>query len=569
MKNNAYNKRKLRYASTSVALTALIIGAIIALNVIFSAFAARFLWYVDLTPEQLFTLSDACFDLIENGDPTIEGSSSPIEMVEKFRAENAAYNSENSLKKGDAGWRDEELKIEIIFCDEPDALEAELTQKYVYHTALELQDHFPEYIEVKCYDTVKNPSAVARFMKTSLDYVSPTHVIVSCGSEYRKLTLRSFYMFDSTTADTPWAYNAEKKYSSAILAVTRTETPIACVTTNHGETMPSEDFIVTLEDAGYEVLPIDLSTEELPENCRLLVVCDPKADFLVNDGVSTIDEISKIDDFLDATNSMMVFMSPTSPVLVNFEDYLAEWGIVYDRYTDALTGITHPTLISDKSQSLTIDGYTIISEYELQGAGASLTQEMRSGGTPKKVVFKDAMPITYSSHYTLSHFADESTGVAYDYASAYVDGRQREVYDVFSTSGAAEAYANGEVVARASDAEALKLMTLSVERRTTQESNYTTIDESSFVVACGSVEFLSEALIQSQAYGNSDLLLSVGRAVGQEPVPVGLTMTPFADTTIDTITSAEAKQYIVTLTVIPALTALIAGTVIIIRRRNR
>ena len=203
MKSNSFNKRKLRYASTSVALTALIIGAILVVNIIFSALAARFLWYVDLTPEQLFTLSEACFDLIENGDPTIEESSSPIEMVEKFRAENTAYNTQNGLKKGDAGWRDEELMIEIIFCDEPDALEAQITQKYVYHTALELQDRFPEYIDVKCYDTVKNPSAVARFMKTSLDYVSPTHVIVSCGSEYRKIPLRSFYMFDSTTTDTP------------------------------------------------------------------------------------------------------------------------------------------------------------------------------------------------------------------------------------------------------------------------------------------------------------------------------------------------------------------------------
>jgi len=567
MKNSAYNKRKLRYSSVSVLLTALIIAAIIFVNVIFSALAAKHLWYVDLTPEQIFTLSDACFDLIENGDPTIEESASPIEMIEKFRADNAAYNKSNGLKEGDAGWRDEDLMIEIVFCDEPDAIEAQITHKYVYRTALELQDHFPEYIEVKCYDTVKNPSAVARFMKTSSDYVGPTNVIVSCGSEYRKLALRSFYMFDSATTETPWAYNAEKKYSSAILAVTRTETPIACVTTNHGEIMPSEDFLITLEDAGYEVRPIDLSVEEIPEDCRLLVVCNPQADFLVDDGISTIDEISKIDDFLDATNSMMVFMSPTSPVLANFEDYLEEWGLVFDRYTDALTGITHPTLISDKSQSLTIDGYTIFSEYETQGAGASLTEEMRSSG--KEVVFRNVMPIAYSSHYTVSHYSDETTGTEFDYASAYVDGKQREVYDVFTTSGAAEAYANGEVVAKATDATPFKLMSVAVERRTTQESNYTVIDESSFVVACGSVEFLGEALIQSQAYGNSDLLLSVGRAIGQEPVPVGLTMTPFADTTIDTVTAADATQYIVVLALIPALTALVVGTVIIIRRRNR
>lgn len=569
MKNNAFSKRRLRYASTSVVLTAAIIAAIIAVNVIFTALAGKFLWYVDLTPEQVFSLSDACFELIEKGDDTLSDSASPIEMVERFRAQNAEYNKANGLKKGDAGWRDEELMIEILFCDEPDVLEANLTQKYVYHTALELENHFPEHIDVKWVDTVKNPSAVMKFMKTSLDYISPSHVIVSCGSEYVKIPLRSFYLFDSATSEAPWAYNAEKKYSSAILSVTRTETPVACITTNHGETMPSEDFLVTLQDAGYEVLPLDLSSQEIPADCRLIVVCNPQADFLVNDGISTIDEISKLDDFLDATNSLMVFTSPTSPVLNNLEEYLEEWGIVFDRYTDALTGITHPTLISDKSQALSIDGYTIVSEYVTDGAGASLTEEMRSGGTPKKVIFKNAMPITYSSHFTMEHINDESMGLSFDYATSYVDGVRRNVYDVFVTSPEAEAYANGSVVARASETEPLKLMTVSVEERKTQESSYSVTDESSYVVACGSVEFLGEALIQSQAYGNSDILLSLGRAIGQEPVPIGLEATPFSDTTIDTITSREATQYIITLAVIPAVAALVAGVVILIRRRNK
>ena len=41
MKNKAFNRRKFRYASTSVLLTALIVAAIIVFNIIFSALGSK------------------------------------------------------------------------------------------------------------------------------------------------------------------------------------------------------------------------------------------------------------------------------------------------------------------------------------------------------------------------------------------------------------------------------------------------------------------------------------------------------------------------------------------------
>ncbi len=217
MRKNNFNKRKFLYASTSAALTALIVAAIVVFNIIFSALGTKFLWYVDLTPELVFTLSDECFDLIEFGDDKFENSASPIEMVEKFRAENKAYNEANSLKKGDAGWRDENVMIEIIFCDEIDTIEASYFQKTVYHTALELEVRFPEYIKVVNHNVVRNPSAVSIYKETANDYIDPSSVILTCGSEYRRYDLRSFYTFESAGAESPWAYNGEKKFAAAML----------------------------------------------------------------------------------------------------------------------------------------------------------------------------------------------------------------------------------------------------------------------------------------------------------------------------------------------------------------
>ena len=45
----------MRYGGVTVALTALIIAAVVIVNVIFSALSQRFLWYVDMTPDRCFT----------------------------------------------------------------------------------------------------------------------------------------------------------------------------------------------------------------------------------------------------------------------------------------------------------------------------------------------------------------------------------------------------------------------------------------------------------------------------------------------------------------------------------
>ena len=580
MKMKASTGKKLRYGGVSALVTAVIIAAIILFNVIFSALSQKFTWYADLTPEFLFTLSDECIDLIRNGDEKFENSGSPIEMVDKIRAENKQYNAENGLAAGAEGYRDENAMINIIFCDDPDVWEqGDSSMKYVYNTAKELQAEFPEHISIKNYNIVHNPSSVTKYKVNSLSVIDPTSVIIEFGTEYRIRALKSFYSYKTEDPDTPWAYNGEKAFAASILSVTRAESPLACITVNHGEEFFDTALQETLVDAGYIVYPLDLKNEEIPEDCRLLVVYNPVEDFLVKDGTSDVDEIAKIDKYLDATNSMMVFMSPTSPVLDNLEEYLAEWGIKFDRHTDA-SGTKHPYMIKDTASSITTDGFTVLSEYVTANPMAEMiTKDMRSRPVPQSVVFKNAMSISPSDIYSPMHY-DSSTAengamgdtgekITYDYAAYSVDGTSRSIYNLFTTSATAEAWANGSKVEAASEQNKLALMTVSVEDRNVQESNYTVISEASYVIACGSTEFASNAFLQSNAYGNTDLLLSACRSIGLEPVPVGLTFKPFADFTIDTVTTKAATQYTVVLAVAPVLVAAVAGIIVLVRRKHR
>ena len=95
-----YSNKKLRYGSVSVAFTAAFIAAVIALNVVFSALASKYLWYIDMTAETLYTLSDECVELLDDID----------------------------------------APVKILFCDDPDTLEKSDTTRLVYNTALQLEE---------------------------------------------------------------------------------------------------------------------------------------------------------------------------------------------------------------------------------------------------------------------------------------------------------------------------------------------------------------------------------------------------------------------------------------------
>ena len=83
--------KKLRYGGLSIGLTAVIVAAVVLVNVLFYALATNNRWYIDMTSESLFTLSDECRNLIYN---SIYGENG-------VNAERKAYNEKNNLKKGD------------------------------------------------------------------------------------------------------------------------------------------------------------------------------------------------------------------------------------------------------------------------------------------------------------------------------------------------------------------------------------------------------------------------------------------------------------------------------------
>lgn len=528
MKKGSFGSRRLHYGGLAAAFTAALIVVVLLFNGIFSMLAEKFLWYTDLTSEEMYTLSQAAVDALDNV----------------------------------------ETDVTILFCDDPDNLNADFTQRLVYQTALGLEEKV-DYVHVETVNIWRQPSAVNKFKTNSKDNIYSTDIIVHSGTEFRVYSLRSMYIFNEENDTEPWSYNGEKKLVAGILAVTQAESPIACITYNHGEPFStasdlakSQHLISLLEDAGYVIAPIDLANEDVPEDCRLMVVYDPQADFLVKDGVSDKSEIEKLDRFLDGTNALMVFVDPTTPVLPNLEEYLEEWGVTFNRYTDAL-GSAYGTSVKDSENSLTEDGMTVVGQYTTLGLGASLHSDMRQT-YPPKVIFKNTMGITFSPTYDTVWYEDEEdSSISFRYGSYASNGVYRDIYDVFTSHATAVEVSDTTVVNQATAIDPIKLMTVTRESRMVDNTN----EDYSYVLACGSTDFLSSTLLLSNVYGNTDVMLSALRSMGKELVPVGITHKPFASTTIESLTTAQANRYTIVLIVIPAVASLVAGVYVLVRRR--
>ena len=463
----------------------------------------------------------------------------------------------------------ENVKIKLIFCDLRDNLEANETQNLVLNTALDLQEKFPEYISVEYIDIWNNHTAVQKYKTTSYTTITSSNVIVESGSEFRVIDLRNFYSFNTTEDETPWGYNGEKVFAAAILAVSQAESPIACITVNHTETFSDYQLFYALEAAGYKVQTIDLAYQEIPEDCRLIVIYNPQEDFMQADGVSEISEIEKIDRYLNGLScSLMVFVNANTPKLPNLEEYLEEWGVVINRHTNSLGESYNYTVKEDASAALSTDGFTFSGTYVTKGLGSSLTSTLLANTYPPTVVFKNATSLGYSPLYTqvynVNYEDPEDDTDEFWSGYYYSNGNERNVYDVFVTTDNAIAMANGSPISiTGAEYKFQRLLTITRETRMIDNTNV----DYAHVMVCASTDFATEKLLGSAVYGNEDVILSAARGMGKEFVAVDLSPKPFASTDISKMTTQAKTTYTVLLATIPAVIVIGLGVFILVRRK--
>lgn len=502
--------KKFRHGSVSVALTVVVIVAVILFNAIFTALASKYLWYLDMTPEPRFTLSEEA--------------------------------------KSFLGEMDTSKEVTIILCDQKHVWESQSLQLEVLKTALDIEKDFPN-VKVTYTDIYTNPSSVNGYRETSGKNITTSSVIITCGTTSRVFNLEDFFVLGEDGYVS--GYDGEQTFVSALLSVTQASSPIACVTVNHGENVTTA-LVSLLSQIGFEVKPIDLTAEDLPEECRLLVVFGPQTDFIAG-GLSDISEISKIEDFLDKHNSMMVFFDKNTPYLQNFEQLMAEWGIEIAR-----TDNGDNTVIEDLASSLSVNGYTNKAIYEDSGFGSDVTKHMREVSVPKTVAFPNTTALRFSSLYKETAYTD--------YRSASYSGNveRRTCYNVFLSSGTAVAKAKGETVSTATADNPYSYMMISSQTDVASDNNSYSY---SYVLACASTDFASDAALDRK-YGNASVLAYACNTMGSLVVPVALDCKYYASMEITSVTAQSAKVITVLFAAIPSSAIFIAGIYVMVRRKH-
>lgn len=515
---NLIHTKKFRHGSLSVALTVVVIAAVILINAIFTALTDKYLWYIDMTPEPIFTLSDEAKSFLDQMDQT--------------------------------------KQVRIIFCDEADAWEADKLTLEVLKTARDIQKFYAN-VSVEYVDIYTNPSAVNGYRETSGKDITTQTVIVTCGSTARVYNLENFFKLDQDGYVT--GYNGEQTMVSALLSVTQASAPVASLTVGHGE-IYSEAFTTLLAQIGFEVKYIDLTQDDLDPDCRLLVVCDPTSDFEVKSNFSDVSEIDKIETFLAEKKSMMVFFDKDTPNLKNFEDFLKEWGIEIARTDDAIPA---NTVIRDLDSSATVNGFTNKAEYAPgENTGTAITKPLRDGKTMSPPVY---FPNTTALRFTTGQSFKTDIYEEFVSSSSTANGHNRKVYNVFQSSATAVAMANGAEALSASQSNPFSYMMLSCESIANEQTGGIS---HAFVLACASTDFASNATLSNDRYGNAAVLSYACSTMGSLVVPVAIDCKYYRSMEISSITASAANQYTVILTVIPASLVFIAGIYVMIRRKH-
>ena len=494
----------------TVSLTAVLIAAVVLLNVMFSTLAYHFSWFIDMTADKLYSVSDHCIELLAD-----------------------AIDEENALRAKNG---EEALQAEILFASDFNQFEKGSIGSYIYNTAHELELAFPDTIKLDWFDCWLDKK-----LADSLGVTNSTDVVLRLDNgESRVFKQTEFFVFSVGDSSTPVGYGGERAFATSLVSLMNGDRPLACLTINHDEIFYDYQLLYLLRDAGYNYLMLDLYYDEIPEECELLIINNPNADLIDADGVSEISEVKKLEAFTERGGDLVVFLESDTPVLQNLEGVLASWGFGLLRDFDEETERDYNCMVKDTSVALTSDGYTILGEYVTSSAAANVTAEMRASEYVPLVVFRDATALTVAPGFTANGNGDYTAG-------------DRTRSDLFVATASAQAHANGKVL---STDGALPLMSM-----TRDASSGAT------VVVCSSVQFTTEDYMQSVVFGNNDALLYLLEDMGKEDILMGLKFKPFSTTTISSITTAQMRNWTIALSVTPAVLIVTVAIFILVRRK--
>lgn len=437
-------------------------------------------------------------------------------------------------------------KVTVMFCYPSEAEVREHgTGGYVYRTAKEFEQRYPDAIEIKYVnimtgtDSDGNYVDVGKYAKDEEGNDAPiikSSVIFVCGDNYKVLTdtrtkagYSDFYVLDySGSQPAAIAYNGEEVMSATICRVLEDDYKMAYFTTGHSEVI-DPSFVEMVGMAGYRIATVNLKTEEVPEDADLLVISNPRTDLEESDkSTNAKSESDRLTHYLEGGGNLFVMLNSLAKELSTLESILAEHGIALSYAEDADGNRAH-NVVRDLTASIVPSGYTVAADFPDNSAGIWISDNVDkySGG---RVILGDVTALELSGN----------------------------AQPLLLASPTAELYAHGA----ATDGEG-KYPIAAYSTVTGMDGKEGRI----FVVPTS--QMATTAALVTDGYANRDFIYSIFEYVYKcELMPYGSSIISFRATSLEGLTMGTARIYMAVLLAIPACAA-IAGAVVLTRRKNR
>ncbi len=558
------DSKRVKYGTLNIVFVAVVVAIVIMLNSIVTVLSDAFSWRLDMTEEQLYTVSEPLVELLE----TVS----------------------------------EDVDIDIIFCCDKDeaqknysSLETGNALAYVHSTATQIAERL-DNVSVIYKDPVKDYEFMKRFTTVSSQLKPSESTIIvarkdengNYGTFYRTYHATSFYTFseDATGSTSIYGYSGERVFATAVLSLTQDKIPTVYFVTGHGEDVPystqTSYNIPTLAkiymDCGFEVRYIDLSDKQftcqttgcgeswgylevnklesitcdkcskeyklrsiefeedrqIPENARTIIINQPETDY-------TADELNKISDYLImGKGTVMCF---TDPVGNDSEEHPLR--NLYD-FIKQETGVTvlDSDVVKDSSSTSLGTSNDFRGNVADNDAAATYLSALQNFGSAKPMLNNSGI-IEIDERYS------QVVNGEYGYNDR---AAQRYTLPLIETNPNA-----------LFGTQSGKHTVMSVTSFTTTKDNQAAY---SYFIVCPSGGFVEDDYLSSGVYSNDGIVLALIHSTTAVTVPVNLDFKTFANYELD-ITSKQATTVFVCLVTIMPLLIIASGVFVIVRRKNR
>lgn len=536
MKNGFIKKlsdsKNVKYTTVNYAFCALVLAIVILLNATFTVLAGKFNWFLDMTDEGIFTMSEQLEGAVEDA---LDGNDAKIEIIfalPKSEVENAFATTTTEGAIGYVNSTAEQLELKF---DDIDVVYKDIRKEYAF---------FKENFYSESGASLSQSMIIVARKNADGTY-----------AEYRTFDFRSFYGYASD--NTIYAYNGEMVFASAICGLVLDQTPTVYFTVNHGEKAfrawndesvkvdnsnvdAREDIHTEAHElmkifalCGYNVLPIDLATENIPADARSIIINQPKYDF-------TTEEIDKVRAYFKNSGTVYCFTNSTAKLTNLYEFAETEFGVSVTPLDASKTPVKDPASAAAGGNAFSLRPI-VPSNSATSRYFKSLSAEMAG-----KAFVNNANIITINNFY----LSDQG----------YAEGEfLKYAQPILVTDENAEF--NGEK----------GVYTLATVTAAIKTSEQDLMENYSYFLMCPTDSFALSDNLSSNAYANRDMMMSLVQTLSaRETTPslVDIDFKTFINYKLDLTQRQANVTTILMVTVIPVALA-ICGTVIIRRRKLR